>query len=401
MMSNKKTFRALPVCICFALIVAFADPLAEYDHRIEQNTRQLRDLEKQINELQSEIKKYEQQERNLVRELDNTERQISLASEKIRLQNRELQLRRARQAELQKDYNRAEKNSEILIRRYENRVVHAYKLRPARQWDLYFDATSPKEFYYRIKYITAVNQADRQLYKDIQDNLNLIDMRQAQIREESEAIRRNVAALEMEQGNLKKLKSDKERQYDRVKSDRGLLAQQIEEKERSVREIRGIIEKTQGDKKAYLDRLEEERRRREVVEVPFVQKKGRLPWPVTGKIVGEFGTQKHPVLGTITESSGIDIQTRSGSPVRAVSDGMVVTVTWLRGFGNTIIVIHDNSYYSVYSHVENILVIQDEYVDANQQLATVSSDGIMNAPILHFELWQEQEKLNPRHWLQK
>ena len=401
MMSNKKTFRALPVCICFALIVAFADPLAEYDHRIEQNTRQLRDLEKQINELQSEIKKYEQQERNLVRDLDNTERQISLASDKIRLQNRELQLRRARQAELQKDYSRAEKNSEILIRRYENRVVHAYKLRPARQWDLYFDATSPKEFYYRIKYISAVNQADRQLYKDIQGNLNLIDTRQAQIREESEAIRRNVAALEKEQNNLKKLKSDKERQYDRVKSDRGLLAQQIEEKERSVREIRGIIEKTQVDKKAYLDRLEEERRRREVVEVPFVQKKGRLPWPVTGKIVGEFGTQKHPVLGTITESSGIDIQTRSGSPVRAVSDGMVVTVTWLRGFGNTIIVIHDNSYYSVYSHVENILVIQDEYVDANQQLATVSSDGIMNAPILHFELWQEQEKLNPRHWLQK
>ena len=162
-----------------------------------------------------------------------------------------------------------------------------------------------------------------------------------------------------------------------------------------------MIEKTQKDKKAYLARLEEERKKREIVELPFEQKKGKLPWPVSGKIVSYFGKQTHPVLGTITENSGIEISTAAGAPVSAVSDGMVVTITWLRGFGNTIIVLHDNNYYSVYSHVENINVIQDEYVDAGQLLATVTSNGSMNDPRLHFELWHEQDKLNPGYWLRK
>ncbi|MDZ7822416.1 MAG: M23 family metallopeptidase [Candidatus Marinimicrobia bacterium] len=74
---------------------------------------------------------------------------------------------------------------------------------------------------------------------------------------------------------------------------------------------------------------------------------------------------------------------------------MVVTVTWLRGFGNTIIVIHDNSYYTVYSHVEDIRVVEDEYVDSGQQLAIAGNDSATGKPLLHFELWKEQEKLDP------
>jgi murein hydrolase activator len=397
--NNKKLFRTCWFCCLLLLNAVFADSLEEYDRKIQENTQRIKALEKQISSLRSEMSKYQQQEKGILSELDNTERQISLTNEKIRLQNRELALRRGRLTELRKDYAQAEDEGEKLIRRYEKRIVHAYKLRPARQWDLLVDAASPRELYYRVKYISAVNRADRQLYQSIRSNMKLISRRSSQIEEEVSSIRKNLASLDNEKRSLSKLKNEQQRQYQRIQSDKVLLAEQLKEKEASKKAIETIIEKAQEDRDAYLARLEEERKKRKLVEAPFSDKKGTLPWPVNGTIVREFGNQKHPVLGTITENSGIDIKSARGNPVRVVSDGMVVTVTWLRGYGNTIIVIHDNSYYSVYSHVENIDVIQGEYVDSGQQLASVSSDISMDVAILHFELWQGQEKLNPRSWL--
>lgn len=384
----------------FLLInVVRADSLEEYDKKIEQNTRRIDELERQISALRTEMNKYRQQERGILSELDNTQQRISLTLEKIRLQNRELELRRSRLSRLKKDYAQAQDKGAALISRYEKRVVHAYKLRPARQWDLFVDAASPREFYYRVKYISAVNRADRKLYDEIKNNMNLISRRSTQIRQEASSIEANLASLDKEKDNLEKLKKEQESQYREVRSSKELLAQQLKEKEESKKEIQMIIEKTQQDKQAYLTRLEEERKKREIIEAPFNQKKGKLPWPVYGKIVTEFGRQKHPLLGTVTENSGIDIKSVNGKPVISVSDGVVVTVTWLRGYGNTIIIMHDNSYFTVYSHIEDIEVVQGEYVDSGQQIAVVSADASMEGAVLHFELWQEQEKLNPRSWL--
>ena len=400
-MKSKISLRSICVLLLLLFAVCFAESIDEYDSKIDQGNKRLQELERQLISLRADEKKFHQQEKDVLRELDNTNRQISLTIEKIRIQKRELELRRAKKQQLQREHSRAEDKSEDLIIRYKKRVVHAYKLKPARQLDLFIDAASPREFYYRIKYISAVNESDRQLYKAILDNIEEIDTKSAQIDRETKAISRKVKDLENEQRDLGKLKKAQEFQHKEVADNKALLAKQIEQKESSIKEIRNVISKTQKDKKAYLDRLAEERKKREIMALPFDQKKGKLLWPATGKIVSSFGKQKHPVLGTITENSGIEIATTQGAPVRAVSDGMVVTITWLRGFGNTIIVLHDNNYYTVYSHVEDIDVIQDEYVDAGQQMATVSSDASMNGTRLHFELWHEQDKLNPSSWLSK
>ncbi len=400
-MKFKNILRIVAVLLTFSIALCFGESIDEYDKKIDQSNGRLKGLEKQLTSLRGDVKKYQQQEQGLIREMDNTKRQISLTNEKIRLQKRELELRKAKKRQLQRDYKGAKIKSEALIDRYKNRVVHAYKLKPNRQLDLFIDAGSAREFYYRVKYISAVNEADRKLYDEIIDNINFIDTRNAQVDRETRAIFKSVMNMENEEENLRELKNDKESKYKTIHANKTLIAEQIKEKENSIKEIQKLINKTQKSKKAYLIRLEEERKKREVVELPFSQKKGKLPWPARGKIVSSFGKQKHPVLGTITENSGIDIATASGSAVRAVSDGVVVTITWLRGFGNTIIVLHDDNYYTVYSHIDNIDVVQDEYVDAGQKLATASFDRSVNGTRMHFELWHEQEKINPSYWLRK
>ena len=250
-MKSKISIRTICVFLLVVFATGFAESVDEYDKKIDQGTQRLKELERQLNSLRSEVTKYQQQEKGLLQELDNTQRRISLTNEKIRLQNRELELRRAKKKQLQKDYQGAQRKSEELIERYKKRVVHAYKLKPDRQLDLFIDAASPRELYYRIKYVSAVNEADRELYQEIVDNIRLIDTRSAQIDRETKAIAKNVRELEEEQENLSALRTKTRSQYDKISKDKALLSEQIKDKENSIKEIKNVIDKTQKDKKEY------------------------------------------------------------------------------------------------------------------------------------------------------
>ncbi|HKK68813.1 MAG TPA: peptidoglycan DD-metalloendopeptidase family protein, partial [Bacteroidales bacterium] len=135
--------------------------------------------------------------------------------------------------------------------------------------------------------------------------------------------------------------------------------------------------------------------------IPFGKKQGKLFWPVEGEIVSRFGRHRHPKLKTITENSGIDIKARKGVPVIAVADGYITTITYIRGYGRTIIIDHGDNYYSVYTHVDNVNVRQDQYVAKHAKIAEIGDSDSFDGTLLHFEIWNKNKKLNPEDWLQK
>ena len=76
----------------------------------------------------------------------------------------------------------------------------------------------------------------------------------------------------------------------------------------------------------------------------------------------------------------------------------VTTITFLRGYGNIIIIDHGGDYYSVYGNLENISVTENEYVDESMKLAIVAEKQGTDSS-LHFEVWGDFKKLNPEDWL--
>jgi murein DD-endopeptidase MepM/ murein hydrolase activator NlpD len=118
-----------------------------------------------------------------------------------------------------------------------------------------------------------------------------------------------------------------------------------------------------------------------------------------GAIVESFGEHVNPRLGTITISNGIDIATPEGSEVRCVADGTVTMLSFVAGFGNLMIISHDDGFFTVYAHLSEVLVRKDKKVGAGQVIAR-SGEGI-SGPRLHFELWYERIKQDPVRWLTK
>lgn len=114
-----------------------------------------------------------------------------------------------------------------------------------------------------------------------------------------------------------------------------------------------------------------------------------------------YGPYKHPVLKTITNNLGIDIEAPLGTPVHAVAAGRVTAITWQRGRGNLVIINHGGGFYTVYTHLNEIFVNLQEPVEGGEVIGRVGETGTLEKPVLHFQLWQGFDHMDPQQWLRK
>ena len=106
-----------------------------------------------------------------------------------------------------------------------------------------------------------------------------------------------------------------------------------------------------------------------VLSAEFASNKGNLPWPLEkGVIVQFYGKQKHPVFSAIeTVNNGIDIATDKNTTVRAVFDGTISRIFFIKGAGKAILINH-GEYFSVYSGLKEISVKVGEKVLSKEKI---------------------------------
>lgn len=115
-------------------------------------------------------------------------------------------------------------------------------------------------------------------------------------------------------------------------------------------------------------------------------------WPHAGTVIAGYSTS-----GKVNK--GIDIAGKPGEPVKAAAKGNVVYAgNGLLGYGNLIIVNHNEHYLSAYAHNRKILVHEGEDVKAGQVIAELGSSGA-DRPMLHFEIRKNGNPVDPIHYL--
>jgi murein DD-endopeptidase MepM/ murein hydrolase activator NlpD len=131
----------------------------------------------------------------------------------------------------------------------------------------------------------------------------------------------------------------------------------------------------------------------EAAPVPAVAAKSasRFRWPVTGQVVQSFGPRPDG-----TPSDGIAIATPVGTDVAAAGDGTVAYAgSELKGYGNLILVRHEDGWVSAYAHASEILVKRGDTVKRGQTIAKSGQTGAVDAPVLHFELREGTKPVDP------
>lgn len=125
------------------------------------------------------------------------------------------------------------------------------------------------------------------------------------------------------------------------------------------------------------------------------ESRGMLSWPALGRVVGEFGWRTDPVTGGQEWHPGLDISGREGDPVAACWGGKVVFAGERGRYGNAVVIEHPGGWRSMYGHNKENLVEIGQVVRAGEKIAQMGSTGSAPGTILHFELRQGEQAMNP------
>lgn len=140
-----------------------------------------------------------------------------------------------------------------------------------------------------------------------------------------------------------------------------------------------------------------------VLSGDFSNNRGKFPWPVQrGLITDHFGEHPHAVLKyVVVRNSGIDITTQANAKARTIFKGEVTKVVAIPG-GNMAVIIRHGNYLTVYSNLSEVFVKEGQKVETKEEVGSIFTDQDEdNKTVLKFQLWRENNKLDPEDWLNR
>ena len=373
----------------------------DYDEELRYQNDAINALKTEINQLRSKIKTAESRERSASTRISSLDEEISLTAKLLRSLKNEEEKTRKRILQLKSDILKNENELESLRSRYKKRVVNSYRKGRLTDLEKVFSSTTWRQAIYRTQYLKIISEIEKKLTNQIEKLLIQISQQKLEL---EAALRDNLNLVRDKQQQInsyRNMRINREKELNRIRNDKKALSNYVEEKEAGIVQLESIIKKVLEDKARFERELRIRKQQEALKTKSFKALKGQLPWPADGRIIAKFGRQWNPKLKTTTENPGIDIKGQPGSAIRTVLGGVVTTITYIRGYGTTIIVDHGGGFYTVYSHVTNIQTVVDGQVRNGDVIAYMGDSGSINGSKLHFEIWGKGQKLDPEQWLIK
>lgn len=324
-------------------------------------------------------------------ELDKRNREIALTSAKLEVLTNELRAKETEAARLSA-------SADLRRKMFYNRAAALYRWRRGGSPLIMLNGDiSPATLLRRQRYLQAALTFDRDLLDALQEEGD----RHAAVQHELEQKRQELVA---------------ERQLlDRHKEAARLEAQKKQALVASLRREQHTRISALNEMEAAALRLEkmmEELARRARAKprdapappspgVGLEALRGRLEWPVRGRVTAPFGKYKHPEFAAEIVRKGIDIEAPEGAEIRAVENGRVVYAEHFSGYGRMIIVDHGERYYTIYGHLLEIIKKTGETVTRGEVLGRAGDSDSLNGAKLYFEIRKDGHSLDPIAWLRK
>ena len=373
----------------------------DFDTELDYQSEAIYKVRKEIEETRRRIKSEKKKEKSTARRLTYIDKEISLTNKLFTQLKQELGKTEIEIGKLSTAIQANERQLEILRDRYAARVVQMYKKGTLADIEKLLSSTSWRQAIYRAKYMEIISDIDQKTQNKIKSLL--IEIGRQRIGLESSY--RNKVRLKKDQEDskvtLRASRKKRQQELDKIRNNQSELTKYLEEKQAGMQELESLLKKVRQERSSY-DRADRIRKQQAALKTEtFGKLKGQLPWPAAGRVVKKFGRTWNSERKTTTENPGIDIKGKPGSPVRSVIGGIITTITYIRGYGTTIIIDHGGGFYTVYSHVTNVETNEESEVQAGDIIAYMGNAGSIDGSKLHFEIWGHGQKLNPEKWLMK
>ncbi|MGD9343092.1 MAG: peptidoglycan DD-metalloendopeptidase family protein [Desulfuromonadales bacterium] len=368
-------FLALPLCTAYA-----DDELDASRERLDQLQKQIRSTLEGLRNKQSESGSLSED----LERLNNEVRRIERLERKSQQQLAELTstIKAKRHAMEKLDALRDQTEQQI-----RSRLVVLYKTGEVGLIRaLLAESESPREIAEKYTFLSRMVRHDRDLLDQYRSQVQdyrtaLADLEAMEKKQSTVVLRRN-----REREALQKARRSKQVLLAEVKRDAVSLEKMLQDLRAKAARLNELVKKLETEQgQPYTGNLE-----------GLLAQKGRLLWPVPGKLRVGFGTSRHGELGTLIESHGFDIAAAVGTPVNAAAGGKVIFANILRGYGKLMIIDHGRKYYTLYAHMARFTKQVGEPVAAAEVIAYSGYEG---RDAIYFEIRQGGKPLNPGDWL--
>lgn len=384
MISRARKLSGLQLAMLLAALLLAASAAWAAQSNPARTEADLQQLRERIARLQRQTQQDDVQKNRLSRELRDAELSVARAQRelgKVRTERSERTAAReklaAERAEREAQRSRAQADLATQVRA-------AYMMGRNEPLKLLLNQRDPAQFGRNLAYYGYLGR-ERAV------KVNLITENIAQIDE----LTRQIEAEDAELSVLEDQRKGRLAEVEKARKQRGRVLASLQTESRN----RGAQLKRLQQQEQQMERLLT-RLRREADAVPydpnnpFAQLRGRLSWPVAGRVEMAFGAT---VAGNL-RSNGIHIAADRGTSVRAIHEGRVEYADWLSGRGLLIILNHGNGYRSLYAHNEQLLKEVGTVVKAGDAIATAGDSGGRSSPGLYFEIRREGKPVDPRGW---
>ena len=380
-------------------------------------TQQLESLREEIRQAEEEIKMTNQLLSKTQKNQQTTDRQLNLIRNKIR--NRKNIISNLEKQSGLIENNIGAKNTTIrsleqdlnrLRQEYAAMVYDSYKNYKLNNFMLFLFASRDfNDATLRIAYMHRYNRMREQKAAEI-DSVSAsvgreISSLQSQ-KEELDKVRRSrneeLTSLDKDETQYRTSSQKLQQEAGKLNSIIKANRKRIEQMQKQIRQI--IAEESRKNKAK--PQTSEQREFDVKLSGQFEQNTGKLPYPVRGVIVNNYGLHSHTAIkGVVEKNQGVDIAAEPGAEVRAVFEGEVSQVL-LNQWTNKVVLLRHGNYLTLYSNLASVNVKVGDRVTLNQPIGRIASSEDSNDCTLHFEVWKLDAQnnpvnLNPEKWLRR
>ncbi len=405
------------IFLIYNFLIIFYSPLClsnddNYNNKIIEQKDNLNQIQKQIKTLKNDLTNKEN-DKNL------TANKISESTEKINSLQQKLQELNAKYQQKSKQLNKLQNNIKTLDKTLKNNQkllsnLLYWKYLNIQQTNIVtFEKSNNQQNFKNSYYLQQIIQSQNNLLNATQKDLITRQNLAVNLSNEQQNLEKIRQTQNSYKEELQQQKLSHQRRFDELDKQVNLQKQKIQTLKEDEKNLTKLVEKltkiaeeqkrqrelakAKAKAKAQKEKLEKEQQKNNKKTLPNDDKNivinnvtnnaKNLILPVAGKVITSFGQKKSD--GII--SKGVTISAKIGDNVKAIADGKIVFADEMRGFGNLLVIDHQNSYMTVYAHNDEILVSLNQTVQAQQNIGKVGESGVV-----YFELRKQGKAVNPR-----
>ena len=410
---KKRNMRIVSGILALALLVStnvFATTTSEYDAQIsevkakqEQNEAEAAELNARLDALRAETADAEAYQATLVEQIQNYQESIDLARARIDELNDSISM-------LEDEIDKADAEYADTLEQLKVRLSALYKAGgDLTTLQILLDSTSLYDFSIRSEAMESVTRHDKQLMEEIKAYMLRTQEQRDELKVQKEELADQKKDLESKQAELQVMEEENARLIEELQIQSAEAEDLIAENEAESAEYLSQLETLIDQRSEQAAREEEERQQNQNNGSSGGSSSGSgsnndssvlntgdlsFSWPLAGygyeSITQYYGNNGH---------RGLDIGIPYGTPIYASESGQVISAEYHWSWGNNVLIWHNNTYSTRYAHCSSLAVSAGEYVQKGQVIGYAGSTGNSTGNHLHFEVYQNGDRVNPSNFV--